>query len=352
MPMPGADSNQGPLARRLAPSAQGEMSDISRRQARRQGFTLGRAFVLAVVLHLLVGALLTSWPGLLFPRPASAETEAPPLQFAFVDTPASEPPPEPPDAEMLSDIDRVAADSSPRDDQPLPFAEGNTAARVLRPAAVPIETLAAEAQPPVPESREESSNAPEVAPELSDREAVEVGAEPAEVSAETVVAEAETVTIPRRKPSLRSQLTQMESFVDPQVYDNREGGADDSEGLAQFDTRGYDLGPYLNEVLRRIEGHWRANMPPLVRTGVAGASFVALTIRRQANVSGDEVARIFVERSWPSGQPAYDAGAQFALQLSDPLPPIPDYYPYDDIPGRLGFIYNMGTADITFPDQR
>ena len=93
-------------------------------------------------------------------------------------------------------------------------------------------------------------------------------------------------------------------------------------------------------------------MPPLIRTGVSGASFVALSIRRQTDANGDEVARIVIERSWPSGQPAYDAGAQFALQLSDPLPPIPDYYPYDDIPGRLGFIYNMGTADVEFPDQR
>ena len=93
-------------------------------------------------------------------------------------------------------------------------------------------------------------------------------------------------------------------------------------------------------------------MPPLIRTGISGAAFIALSIRRQTDASGNEVAGIVIERTWPSGQPAYDAGAQFALQLSDPLPPIPDYYPYDDINGRLGFIYNMSTADVTFPDQR
>lgn len=341
------------------------MTDISRHQARQRGFTLRRAVVLAIALHLLLGVLVTWWPGLLFPRPAVAQTEEPPLQFTFVDTPESEPPPEPPDNSAASDIDRVAADTSPRDDQPLPFSEGNTAAQVLRAAAVPIETPAAEPQPqpPAPEPQparpeerpeapERVADAPEVAPEVSDTEVAEAETEPVEEPAETTEDAAETVTIPPRRPSLRSQLTRLESFVDPQVYENRQGGVDGSEGLAQFDTHGYDLGAYLNEIIGRIEGHWRANMPPLIRTGISGATFVALSIRRQTDANGNEVARIVIERTWPSGQPAYDAGAQFALQLSDPLPPIPDYYPYDDINGRLGFIYNMGTADVTFPDKR
>ena len=339
------------------------MSEISRRQARRQGVTLGRAVVFAIAVHLLLGVMVTWWPWLLMPTAASATTEPPPLQFTFVDTPETDSPTEPPEDSALSDIDRVAADTSPRDDQPLPFSEGNTLAPVLRPAAVPIETPASEAQPPTPEAQpsrpeerpeapERVADVPEMAPQPSDAEVAEAATEPVEDPAETEEESAEPVTIPPRRPSLRSQLTRMESFVDPQVYENPDGGVDGSHELAQFDTRGYDLGAYLNEVLRRIEGHWRANMPPLIRTGIGGATFVALSIRRQTNANGEEVARLVVERSWPSGQPAYDAGAQFALQLSDPLPPIPDYYPYNDISGRLGFIYNLGTADVTFPDQR
>ena len=339
------------------------MSEIIRRQARREGVTLGRAVVLAVALHLLLGLVVTLWPWLLLPTPASAAPEPPPLQFTFVDTPETEPPPEPSDASALSDIDRVAADTSPRDDQPLPFSEGNTPAQVLRAASIPIETPPAEAQPPTPEPQparpeerpeapDRVADVPEEAPEPSDTEVAEAEAEPVEDPAETAEDATQPLTIPRRQPSLRSQLTRMESFVDPQVYDNPQGGVDNSRELAQFDTRGYDLGAYLNEVLRRIEGHWRGNMPPLIRTGISGATFVALSIRRQTDANGDEVARLVIERSWPSGQPAYDAGARFALQLSDPLPPIPDYYPYDDISGRLGFLYNMATADVEFPDQR
>ncbi len=338
------------------------MSDITRRQARQQGFTLRRAVAFAVVVHLLLGGLVTWWPWLLFPTPASAETQPPPLQFTFVDTPETEPPPEPPDTATMSDIDRAAADNSPRDDQPLPFAEGNTPAQVIRPAAVPIETPAAEAQPPAPETpparpaerpaaTEPVADTPEVVPEESDVDAAEPEDRPVEEATEAVEEVAETVTIPPRQPSLRSQLTRMESFVDPQIFANADGGVDESEGLAQFDTRGYDLGAYLNQVLRRIEGHWRGNMPPLIRTGIGGATFVALTIHRQTGANGDEVAMIVIERTWPSGQPAYDAGARFALELSDPLPPIPDYYPYEDIKGRLGFIYNMGAADVAFPEQ-
>ncbi len=338
------------------------MSDITRRQAPRQGFTLGRAVAFAIALHVLFGGLLNWWPGLLFPTPASAATEPPPLQFTFVDTPETEPPEEPPDTATMSDIDRLAADDSPRDDQPLPFSEGNTAAQVIRPAVVPIETPAAEAQPPVPEApparpeerpeaAEPVADVPE-APEESDIEAAEPEATPAEDPAETLEDVAETVTIPPRRPSLRSQLTRLESFVDPQMYANADGGVQESEGLAQFDTHGYDLGAYLNQVLRRIKRHWRANMPPLIRTGIGGATFVSLSIRRHEGANGDEVATIVIERTWPSGQPAYDAGARFALELSNPLPPIPDYYPYEDINGRLGFIYNMGTEEVVFPEEQ
>jgi hypothetical protein len=137
-----------------------------------------------------------------------------------------------------------------------------------------------------------------------------------------------------------------------QMFDNPSGGTGGDRAMAQFDTKGYDLGSYLNQVLRKIEANWRTNMPPLIQTGVGGATFVALSIRRQRNAAGDEVAMIVAERTWTSGQPAYDSAAVFALELSNALPPIPEFFPHDEITGRLGFIYNLDPRSVVFPEDR
>ena len=66
---------------------------------------------------------------------------------------------------------------------------------------------------------------------------------------------------------------------------------------------------------------------------------------------GSEIAVVVAERTWSSGQPAYDTAANFSLELSNPLPPIPSFFPYDLIQGRLGYVYNLDPNQIVFPDQ-
>jgi hypothetical protein len=330
---------------------------IQKRHERPQRFTLGRATLFAVALHLLFGALVTVWPGLLAPAELAAAPEQEPLRFNFVDTPETEPPPEPPDTNVLSDIDRQAADAAEPTEAATPFSEGNTAATVVRPAAPPSEASEpTEAMTPQPEQPSEQPEArPDEAVEEASAELTEAGetvVEEAVEEAEETAEEALTTPLPPRRESLRRSLSRPQAFVDPQVHDNREGGVGGDRALAQFDTKGYDLGAYLNDVLRRIEGHWRTNMPPLIQTGVGGASFVALSIRRQRNAAGDEIAVIVAEQTWTSGQPAYDSAATFALELSNPLPPIPEFFPHEAITGRLGFIYNLDPRDVVFPDQR
>jgi len=333
------------------------MNNILQRRERQTRFTLGRATVVAIALHMLFGAIVTVWPGLLRPAELSAAPENAPIQFNFVDTPETEPPPEPPDTNVLSDIDRQAADNAEPNEEATPFSEGNTAQQVIRPAEPPSEASdASDAAEPTPEQPEEPEDAaeepveeePDPAETTDTAEALEETTDPA-----TEAAEAQPTTpLPPRRRNLKRSLARPEAFTDPQIYDNRQGGADGERAMAQFDTKGYDLGAYLTDVLRRVETNWRTNMPPLIQTGVGGATFVSLSIRRMRNAAGDEVAVIVAEQTWSSGQPAYDSAAVFALELSNDLPPIPEFFPHDAITGRLGFIYNLDPQEVVFPEER
>jgi len=336
------------------------MNSLMQRPERKSRFTLGRATTVAVALHMLFGAIVTVWPGLLRPAELIAAPENAPIQFNFVDTPESEPPPETPDTNVLSDVDRQAADNAEPTEAATPFSEGNTAQQVIRPAEPPSEASeaaeAAEPTPEQPEAAEEAAEEPEEeAPdpeEASDNDdALEVSEEVTETATETTEAQPTTAPPPRRR-NLKRSLARPQTLADPQVYDNRQGGVGGEHSMAQFDTKGYDLGAYLQIVLRKVEANWRTNMPPLIQTGVGGATFVSLSIRRHRNAAGDEVAQIIAEQTWSSGQPAYDSAAVFALELSNDLPPIPEFFPHDAITGRLGFIYNLDPQEVVFPEDR
>jgi hypothetical protein len=339
-------------------------SPITRKRTRPTGFTLERALLVALVLHLLMGGVVTWWPGLLYSADAAPQAEQRPLEFRFVDTPDPEQPEETPDTDVLSDIDRRAADMSERDDQPDPFSEGNTPEEVMRPAETAPQSPAVEPTPaPQPQPERVASPEPETTAEEQPEEVppdpsgtvAEAAEEVAEeASAETADTTAETTSpaLPPRRNQLLRSLASLERQADPRILDNRDGGAEGPRSLAQFDTRGYDLGAYLRQVLGTIERNWRTNMPPLIRTGIGGATFVAMSIRRARADDGSEIAIIVAERTWSSGQPAYDSGALFALELSSPLPPIPEFYPYETIDGRLGFIYNLDPDQVDFPEER
>jgi outer membrane biosynthesis protein TonB len=343
------------------------LSDTSsgKRRRRPTGFTLERAIIVALSLHMFMGGVLTWWPGLLMPAEAAAPSEQQPLEFRFVDTPDPEIPPETPDTEVLSDIDRQAADMSERDDQPDPFSEGNTPQQVMRlPEASPPAPTVEPEPAPQPQPEEAAAPQPEEAAEIQPEEippdplgmVAEAAEETTEESASETAEVAEdaptTPALPPRRNQLLRSLTSLERYTEPQVMDNPTGGTDGPQSLAEFDTRGYDLGAYLRRVLSTIEQNWRANIPPLIQTGVGGSTFVALSIRRARDKDGAEIAIIVAERTWSSGQPAYDSGALFALELSSPLPAIPNFYPHETIDGRLGFIYNLDPDQVAFPEDR
>ncbi len=328
--------------------------------------TLRQTLVIAVLLHLLGG--LVQWnPDLLWSEPVAAEPESRPLEFRFVDVPETLEE-ETPNTDVMSDVDRVAADMSERDDAEDPFSEGNTPQEVLRSEPEPVETEPAPETPPsavVPESAA-STSADEPTPAESPVPVADATTTGDTAAAEETVKQPEAVSPgpqplatsapalpPPRRNTLRDSFTRgLQQYVEPEVFANSDGGADGSQGLVSFDTKGYDLGAYTSQVLRIIERNWKSGIPPAARwQGQEGAVFVSMSIVRD-RASGAEKAIIQVTRSWSSGKPAFDQAALMALEISSPLPPLPDFFPHDQLDGRLGFLYNLDPANVTFPSQR
>ncbi len=323
--------------------------------------TLRQTLVIAVVLHLMLGGILQWKPDLLWSEPVITEPESRPIEFRFVDMPETETD-ETPDTDVMSDIDRVAADMSERDDAEDPFSEGNTPQEVLRADPEPFVEPVPET-PPSPVTPEPvAEETPEEPADASTEEAAAAEERPAEETVATpeanataplpLAATAPPLPPPTRNTLRNSMLRGMQQFVEPEIFANSDGGVDGSQGLVSFDTKGYDLGVYIDQILRIIERNWKNNIPPAARwQGQEGAIFVDMSIVRDA-VTGVETAVINVTRSWSSGKPAFDQAALLALQISSPLPPLPAFFPYDQLDGRLGFLYNLDPAQVTFPPQR
>ncbi len=329
--------------------------------------TLRQTLVIAVVLHLMLGGIVQWKPDLLWSDPVVTEAETRPIEFRFVDMPETETD-EPPDTETMSDVDRLAADMSERDGAEDPFSEGNTPQEVLRsdpepfaepvpetpPSAVTPEAVAEATADTEPTTEETAAASTEEAARSDERRAEETVARPEAnaVGPLPLATSAPPLPPPTRNTLRNSMLRGMQQFVEPEIFANTDGGVDGSQGLVSFDTKGYDLGVYISQVLRIIERNWKNNIPPAARwRGQDGAIFVDLSIVRDPE-TGIERAVINVTRSWSSGKPAFDQAALLALQISSPLPPLPAFFPYDRLDGRLGFLYNLDPSQVTFPSQR
>ena len=348
------------------------MARVKNDRGIRERFTLRQAVVVAITLHVIFGITMQWRPDLLWSEPVVPPSEQQPLEFRFIDTPETEPPEEVAEDASMSDIDRVASDVSPRDDAADPFSEGNTPQEVFR---EPPPSVAAPEQPAVapgvPIEATEATPAPEPQPEAEERPAeeseadtttpdaiegdvrmVEESATPEETTAATAppVETGPPVALPPRQPSLRNSLSRLDSYTQPEIMDNPDGGVGWDDGIVSFDTKGYPLGAYIKQILSIIERNWKSNIPPAAYLpGMKGATFVSLSIERGRSEAGVEIARIVVHQSWSSGKPAFDQAALFALEISTPLPPIPPFFPYEQLDGRLGFLYNLDPSQVTFP---
>ena len=114
------------------------------------------------------------------------------------------------------------------------------------------------------------------------------------------------------------------------------GGGDKGfaeQGPLSFETQWYDWGDYAQSMVSRIRVNWYANMPQLIRTGIAGVVTIRFTIQRDGRLTDVVILK-------SSGHPPYDFAARKAIELSSPLNPLPQDFPNPNERVTAMFYYN------------
>ena len=186
-------------------------------------------------------------------------------------------------------------------------------------------------------------------PEEAGEGGEDVEAEPEAEAAEEAAPLAEN-TNPRALP-LPDFRERAESIIDEQIERRRRESASGrrpgtQQGVQELpnfsteeptilsDTRGYDFGPYMNQVINRVRVNWYSLIPETARLGRRGRVVIIFTILKRGGV--DDM-RIVAQ----SGADPLDRSAAAAIQASNPFPPLPNDFDSDHIVLQFTFMYNM-----------
>jgi len=131
----------------------------------------------------------------------------------------------------------------------------------------------------------------------------------------------------RRRPSVQGPRTGL-----PNGQADPDFSTEDPKILS--DTKGYDFGPYMNQVVNRVRYNWYANIPEIARFGKKGKVVIIFTITHNGNI---ENARIVGN----SGTEPLDRAAFASITLSNPFPRLPAGFDGDHLDLQFTFLYNI-----------
>jgi len=131
----------------------------------------------------------------------------------------------------------------------------------------------------------------------------------------------------RRRPSVQGPRTGL-----PNGQADPDFSTEDPKILS--DTKGYDFGPYMNQVVNRVRYNWYANIPEIARFGKKGKVVIIFTIMHNGNI---ENARIVGN----SGTEPLDRAAFASITLSNPFPRLPAGFDGDHLDLQFTFLYNI-----------
>jgi TonB family protein len=134
---------------------------------------------------------------------------------------------------------------------------------------------------------------------------------------------------PATEASTAPPATAAQAKPEAKVFENEQKAIRAAEsGL--FDTRGFDLGEYANNIIERVKGNW---MIPSNLRNSQGRTTVIFYIDRDGRFTN---ARIVAS----SGSSSLDLAALNAVIESNPFPPLPKGFPGDHVGAKFVFSYN------------
>jgi TonB family protein len=99
------------------------------------------------------------------------------------------------------------------------------------------------------------------------------------------------------------------------------------------DQRGYDFGPYMNQVVNRVRANWYTMIPEIARLGKRGKVVLVFTITKSGTIAN-------LRQVLNSGTQALDNAAVGSIQLSNPFAQLPNNFDGDHLDLQFTFLYN------------
>ncbi len=146
--------------------------------------------------------------------------------------------------------------------------------------------------------------------------------ERAESIVEENLAQERRVAADGRRPGIRQGVPEIPDFTT-------------EEPTILSDTRGYDFGPYMNQVVNRVRVNWYSLIPEAARLRqTRGRVVLIFTITMSGDVTDLKIVA-------DSGTLSLDRAGTAAITASNPFPRLPDDFADDHIVLQFTFLYNM-----------
>jgi TonB family protein len=100
------------------------------------------------------------------------------------------------------------------------------------------------------------------------------------------------------------------------------------------DTKGYDFGPYMNQVVNRVRYNWYSLIPESARLGKKGRVVITFMITHNGSVQD-------VQLRANSGADPLDRAALGAITASNPFAQLPQGFDGDHLVLQFTFLYNI-----------
>jgi|TARA_B100001013_G_scaffold240877_1_gene148663 hypothetical protein len=264
--------------------------------------------------------------------------------------------PAPPEQGFLSDEDRVARapERAIEPENPLPFARGNSFARVVAPellesprgdglASEPAEgeevgeeESAAAASSEVNTDTAEASEQDDSKRELDGSEDIgmlefpEGPNEVARAASPTPEVSETRAAPPLAGGSLGDAIRNIERFIDQETFNNPGGGEGEFGPSIQFNTMGVEFGPWVRRFIAQIKRNW---MLPQAAMTFKGHSVLTFNVHKNGALTDVTVLE-------PSIYSSFNSSARNALLASNPTQPLPQEYPVNTAFFTVTFYYN------------
>src|SRR5439155_6276955 len=100
------------------------------------------------------------------------------------------------------------------------------------------------------------------------------------------------------------------------------------------DTKGYDFGPYMNQVVNRVRVNWYTLIPEIARLGKKGRVVIIFTITENGTIQDIRLVA-------NSGTEPLDRAAMGAITASNPFARLPTGFDGDRLVLQFTFLYNI-----------